>query len=105
MYNLAVSFDVPPKRQREFIDAALENSSKSRDEERGTRSIDLIRDKTNKNRFYLYEAYDEEAAFNVHCCGPHFKRFFSIIDDFAIQGPRLIEGTLIENSAAVTTHE
>jgi len=106
MYHIAVYFDVPPKRHQDFIDAALEDSRESLANEPGTKRIELIKDKENPNRFYLDEAYDDEAAFEVHRCGDHFKRFFSIIDQFSIQGPHLIEGTQIENPVtAGGTHQ
>lgn len=43
------------------------------------------------------EAYVDEAAFDVHCEGPYFKKFFQIIGDFAAGPTWLIKGTLVED--------
>ncbi|WP_214322949.1 putative quinol monooxygenase [Nonomuraea sediminis] len=97
MYHIAVSFDVPADRRAEFVAAALEDGRNSATDEPGTRRFELIADADNPNRFYLNEAYDDEAAFDVHAKGPHFARFFEIIQDFA-EGPVwLIKGTRIED--------
>ena len=100
MYHIAVYFDVPQARRDEFIAAALEDGRNSAADEPGTRRFELIEDEQRPNRFYLNEAYDDATAFDVHAKGPHFERFFSLIEEFA-QGPTwLIRGTRIEDDAA-----
>ncbi|MEV6098180.1 putative quinol monooxygenase [Nocardia sp. NPDC051981] len=100
MYHIAVSFDVPADRRDEFIAAALEDGRDSAADEPGTRRFELIADADNPNRFYLNEAYDDEAAFNLHAKGPHFARFFDIINSFATGPTWLIKGTRIEDPQA-----
>jgi len=100
MYHIAVYFDVPASRRTEFIAAAHEDGRNSVADEPGTRHFELIEDAEQSNRFYLNEAYDDAEAFDVHCQGPHFARFFSLIGDYA-QGPTwLIKGNRIEDDAA-----
>jgi (4S)-4-hydroxy-5-phosphonooxypentane-2,3-dione isomerase len=99
VYHIAAYFDVPPERRQEFIDAALEDGRNSVANEPGTKRFELIEDKKNPNRLYLNEAYDDKAAFNAHANGPYFKKFFDVIGAFAVEGPRLIEGTRIEDVA------
>lgn len=97
MYNIAVYFDVPPERRDDFIAAALEDGRNSRADEPGTRRFELIVDADNPNRFYLNEAYDDAEAFDVHARGPHFARFFALVEGFA-EGPKwLIKGTRVED--------
>ncbi len=99
MYHIAVSFDIPADRREEFIAAALEDGRDSNREEPGTQRFELIVDSENPNRFYLNEAYDDEEAFDVHCKGAPFVKFFATIDKFA-EGPTwLIKGTRVEDKA------
>ncbi|GLZ78509.1 antibiotic biosynthesis monooxygenase [Actinorhabdospora filicis] len=99
MYHIAVSFDVPADRRDEFIAAALEDGRDSHAGEPGTLRFELITDADNPNRFYLNEAYTDKAAFDLHCEGPYFAKFFAIIEDFA-EGPTwLIQGTTVDDNA------
>ncbi|MEU6624801.1 putative quinol monooxygenase [Streptomyces litmocidini] len=95
MYTVAVSFDVPAERRQDFIDAALEDGRQSLAHEPGTRAFDLVADAEDPDRFYLYEAYDDEAAFDAHCQGPYFARFFETVGAWA-EGPTwLLRGTSV----------
>ena len=96
MYVIAVSFDVPAEYRQTFIDAALEDGRESAANEPGTLRFELIKDPERPDRFYLNEAYVDEAAFDAHCEGPYFRKFFEAIGDFA-EGPTwLIRGTRVE---------
>jgi autoinducer 2-degrading protein len=100
VYHIASYFDVAPERHREFIDAALEDGRNSSASEPGTKRFELIRDENNFNRFYLNEAYEDEAAFERHKCGDYYKEFFSVIRAFAFGPTVVINGTQIEDMAA-----
>jgi (4S)-4-hydroxy-5-phosphonooxypentane-2,3-dione isomerase len=100
MYSIAVYFDVQPEHREDFIAAALEDGRNSGAEEPGTQRFELIVDEQNPNRFYLNEAYDDAEAFNAHANGPHFARFFELIEDY-VEGPTwLIKGTRVEDRVA-----
>lgn len=95
-YHIAVSFDVPAERRKEFIDAALEDGRNSNADEPGTLAFNLVEDQETPNRFYLVEAYSSEEAFQVHCDGPHFKKFFDILGSWGQEGPTwLVRGKQI----------
>lgn len=95
MYHIVVHFDVEPDRRADFIAAALEDGRNSADEP-GTRRFELIVDEENPNRFYLDEAYDDAAAFAAHAEGPHFARFFQLIESY-VEGPTWhVRGSRIE---------
>ncbi|MGW4121122.1 putative quinol monooxygenase [Nocardia sp. NPDC004711] len=66
-------------------------------DEPGARRFELSTDADNPNRFYLDEAYDDEPAFNLDAKGPHFARFFDVINSFATGPTWLIRGTRIED--------
>jgi autoinducer 2-degrading protein len=98
MYHIAVHFDVKPEHRDDFIAAALEDGRNSAADEPGTRRFELIADESNPNRFYLNEAYDDAAAFDVHGKGPHFARFFKLISSY-VEGPTwLIKGNRIDDT-------
>lgn len=97
MYHIAVSFDVPVERRDDFIKAAFRDGRDSIADESGTKRFELIVDEENSNRFYLNEAYEDKAAFDVHREGPHFAAFFATIEGFA-EGPTwLIDGTRLDD--------
>ncbi|OIJ88652.1 antibiotic biosynthesis monooxygenase [Streptomyces sp. MUSC 14] len=101
MYTVAVSFTVPADRRAEFAAAALEDGRRSTADEPGTRAFDLIADASDPNRFFLYEAYDDEAAFDRHCEGEHFARFFEAVGGWA-EGPTwLLRGNTVTETATV----
>lgn len=100
MYHIVAVFDVTPGRHQEFIAAALEDGRDSRANEPGTKRFELIEDERTANRFWLNEAYDDEAAFNVHANGPYYKRFFDAVGEFA-EEPKdrpSIKGARIEDT-------
>lgn len=101
MYHIAVYFDVPADRREEFIAAAHEDGRNSAKDEPGTLRFELIEDTENPNRFYLNEAYEDEKAFDVHAKGPHFARFFEIIESFADGPTWLIKGNRVADTSGV----
>jgi autoinducer 2-degrading protein len=100
MYNIAVSFNVPPEHREDFINAALKDGRDSGANEPGTVRFELIADESDPNKFYLNEAYEDLDAFDVHAAGEHFKEFFAEIGEYA-EGPTwLIKGNRVEDGAA-----
>jgi quinol monooxygenase YgiN len=88
MYEIVATFDVLPESREEFINAALQDGHDSRASEPGTRRFELIRDagiedERTTERFFLIEAYDNEAAFTEHENGPHYRTFIDGIAEFA----------------------
>ena len=109
MYQVVALFDVAAERQQEFIDAALQDGRDSLASETGTRRFELFQvetpeDEGTASRFALNVGYDDEAAFALHAEGPHFKRFFALINGFAkeLKDSHLrIMGTRIEDTLEV----
>ncbi|HEY0260109.1 MAG TPA: putative quinol monooxygenase [Lacisediminihabitans sp.] len=83
MYHIAVSWDVQPERVKEFIAAALKDGREAGAAEPGTLRFELIADPNDKNRFYLNEAYADEAAFDAHAAGDFFKEFFAEVGPYS----------------------
>ena len=58
-----------------FLQEVLKNGEASRREEPGCQCFDVLVPNKDENRIVLYEAYDNEAAFQEHLQAQHFKDF------------------------------
>ena len=61
-----------------FRKAMLENAEASRTREPGCRQFDVC-EKPDGSEIFLYEIYDDEAAFKAHLATDHFKKFDSLV--------------------------
>ena len=59
-------------RFRPLIDA---NARASVRDEPGCRRFDVVEPEGEPDRIYLYEIYDDAAAFDAHCQSEHFQKF------------------------------
>jgi (4S)-4-hydroxy-5-phosphonooxypentane-2,3-dione isomerase len=75
MYVVIVDFQIKPERVAEFMPLMVENARASRETEPGCRQFDVCVDPADKTRVFLYELYDDRAAFDAHLATAHFKRF------------------------------
>lgn len=75
MYVIVVDFKIKPERLAEFMPLMLENARASRETEPGCRVFDVCADPKKETSVFLYEVYDDRAAFDEHLDSPHFKRF------------------------------
>ena len=74
-YVVTVEFDIDPKDFDGFMRLMAENAQASRDHEEGCRRFDVCRPRDVASRVFLYEIYDDEAAFQAHLQTVHFKSF------------------------------
>ena len=75
MYVVIVDFKIKPERLAEFMPLMLDNARASRETETGCRQFDVCVDPKDKTSVFLYEIYDDRAAFDAHLATAHFKRF------------------------------
>jgi (4S)-4-hydroxy-5-phosphonooxypentane-2,3-dione isomerase len=75
MHVIVVDFKIKPERLAEFMPLMFENASTSRDTEPGCRVFDVCVDPKKETSVFLYEVYDDRAAFDAHLASAHFKRF------------------------------
>ena len=75
MYVVIVDFRIKPERVAEFMPLMLENARASRETEPGCRQFDVCVDPADGTAVFLYEVYDDRAAFDVHLASAHFKKF------------------------------
>jgi (4S)-4-hydroxy-5-phosphonooxypentane-2,3-dione isomerase len=74
-YVIAVEFEVAPPHIDEFLRLVIENGKASERDEPGCKRFDICRRRDEPNRIFLYEIYDDEAAFKAHVETPHFLKF------------------------------
>lgn len=75
MYVVTVQFRLDPKRVPEFMPLVVANATDSREREPGCRQFDVCSDSGEPSVVFLYEVYDDRAAFDAHLGTPHFRSF------------------------------
>ena len=75
MYVVTVEFTLKPGTRERFMPLMLENARASREEEPGCRQFDVSVDPAKPDVVFLYELYDDRAAFDAHLAAAHFKSF------------------------------
>jgi autoinducer 2-degrading protein len=73
-YVVTVIFVAKPEHRDDFRRAMIENATASREREPGCRQFDVC-EKADGSEIFLYEVYDDEAAFQAHRVTDHFRRF------------------------------
>lgn len=75
MYVITVDFTIHREHLATFMPLMLENARISRETEAGCCRFDVCRDLAQPEHVFLYEIYDDRAAFDVHLGAAHFKAF------------------------------
>ena len=75
MYVIIVDFEIDPEQIDDFLPLMCENASASARDEPGCRQFDVCHDPDQPGHVFLYEVYDDRAAFDAHLSTPHFKSF------------------------------
>jgi quinol monooxygenase YgiN len=78
MYCVTVTFSIHAPHAAAFGAAVLDNARRSLVDEAGCRVFDVVVDRAG-TQFFLYELYDDEAAFQAHLRTPHFKAFDALV--------------------------
>ncbi len=72
MFTVVVEFHIQLDQVTAFSQAIIENARLSVENEVGCHQFDVCRDPSDPSLFYLYEIYDDEAAFQKHLQSDHF---------------------------------
>lgn len=80
MFAVAVTFFIAPERVADFRALMIAQAKNSLALEPGCRHFDVWTDPKQPSRFFLYELYDDAAAFEVHLASEHFKTFAAAIE-------------------------
>ena len=75
MYVVAVEFEIHEAQRGAFMPLMRENAHLSRTTEPGCRQFDVCVDPKRPAFVFLYELYDDRAAFDAHLASEHFKKF------------------------------
>ena len=75
MYVVTVEFEIKPEKLEDFRAQMLANACASREREPGCRQFDVCADPAKLGLIFLYEVYDDRAAFDAHLAAEHFKIF------------------------------
>ena len=74
MLLVAVTFEIRPERAEAFRDRVGRQATDSL-EEPGCRRFDVWCDTGDCSRVFLFEIYDDRAAFDAHLASAHFRDF------------------------------
>lgn len=72
MLAVVVEFKIRPEQVAAFREAIVANAQESLHTEPGCKQFDVCCDAADPTLFFLYELYDDNAAFDAHLQMPHF---------------------------------
>ena len=81
MYVIAVDFEIDPSRLEEFLPLMKANAAASVRDEAGCHLFEVCQDPDAPHHIFLYELYDDRAAFDAHLASAHFKDFDAATSD------------------------
>ena len=84
MYVVTVNFQIKPEYAANFQEAMLVNARSSLLKEPGCRRFDVTVDENDPGHFFLFEVYDDEAAFQKHTTMDHFATVNSTIEPWIL---------------------
>ena len=90
MFSIFVTLDIQEDRVDEFVQACHGDAQGATRDEPGCFRFDLLRDAEVPTRFYLYEVYRDEAAFQAHLETPHFLEWRSIVKSLFQKEPEKV---------------
>jgi autoinducer 2-degrading protein len=95
MFVVTVDFVIKDEAIDAFLPAMLKNAKASLEDEPGCSHFDVCFDPKQPSHCFLYEIYDDEAAFKVHLATDHFKSFDAEVADMLVsKSPRIWERVL-----------
>lgn len=84
MFVITVVFEVRPDCASDFSTAVQAQARNSVNNETDCHLFDVCRDADRPDRFFLYEIYSDEAAFEEHLKSAHFLDFDQTVADMVI---------------------
>lgn len=75
MYAVTVKFQIHQEHMDAFLPLMRENAETSLRVEEGCHRFDICHDPDQPSEVFLYELYNDEAAFQHHLQTPHFRQF------------------------------
>lgn len=81
-YCVLVEFELHPGTEAQFMSLMRQQATNSLAREQGCRVFDVWTASTQPRNVYLYEIYDDRAAFDLHLESPHFLTFEAAVSDW-----------------------
>lgn len=78
-FAVCVTLQVDPSKWDEFLPLLKTNASSALRDEPGCQQFDVLSDPDRPHELFLYEKYDDLAAFEAHLASDHYKTFDSSI--------------------------
>ncbi|MGP6088971.1 putative quinol monooxygenase [Antarctobacter jejuensis] len=75
MFAVVVTFEIKPEGAGAFLDLVTQNAHASVRDEPGCHQFDVCADPARPGEVFLYELYDDQAAFEAHMTTTHFISF------------------------------
>ena len=85
MFAVCVTFRIKPDHMARFLPLTLANAQTSLRDEIGCRRFDVLTDPSRPDEVFLYELYEDAAAFDVHLASDHFHAFDKAVGDMIAQ--------------------
>ena len=85
MFAVCVEFEITLQHLDEFLVAMRKNACLSLRDEEGCQQFDICQDQQNLASIFLYEIYDDAAAFERHKAAPHYDEFNKAIDGMVLK--------------------
>jgi quinol monooxygenase YgiN len=86
VYVIIAPIQIKEGHKDQFIEAIIEDAKGSVNDEPGCLRFDVVQDAGDPNRIWLYEVYEDEAAFQAHTQAPHFIKFRDATQDIRVEG-------------------
>ena len=96
MFAVTVTLVINPKRMAAFMPLMHANAQASLTGEAGCHRFDVCTDPARPNEVFLFELYEDAAAFDAHLASDHFKTFDTHVAD-------MITSKDVKTYAEVTT--
>jgi autoinducer 2-degrading protein len=77
LYINAVDLDIVPAERDNYL-AAIKENSMAAIQEPGCKQFDILVLASDPNHMFLYEVYENEAAFQAHRASEHFKKYAAL---------------------------
>lgn len=88
MHIVTVHFHIAPEHREDFLREIKANASRSVEHEPGCRQFDVCVAPEDAGHdaghVFLYEVYDDRAAFDAHLASAHFQSFNSLTTDWVV---------------------
>ncbi|MCY6381151.1 putative quinol monooxygenase [Hoeflea prorocentri] len=81
MFAVVVTFQIKTEHWDSFLEIMRDNARASKELEPACRHFDVCTDDSRPYEVFLYELYDDEAAFETHQRMAHFKEFSAAAAD------------------------